>query len=50
MDRSDLEPRILNQASLEISKQYLDCSKAKEHLDWQVSRAFDKSLAETIDG
>jgi CDP-glucose 4,6-dehydratase len=49
MDRSDLEPRILNQASHEISKQYLDCSKAKERLDWQASHTFDEGLVETID-
>jgi CDP-glucose 4,6-dehydratase len=49
MDRSDLEPRILNQGSLEISKQYLDCSKAKERLDWQPTHSFDEGLVETID-
>ena len=48
MDRSDLRPRILNQASREITRQYLDCSRARGRLAWQPAYSLDDALAETI--
>lgn len=48
MGRSGLEPRILNEASSEIPKQYLDCSKARERLSWRSAYSFEEGLAETV--
>ena len=48
MDRQDLEPTILNEASAEIREQYLDCSKAKRLLDWAPRFAVEDGLRETI--
>jgi CDP-glucose 4,6-dehydratase len=49
MKRTDLEPVILNEASLEIPKQYLDCSKAKRVLGWKPRFTLDEGLAKTIE-
>ena len=49
MDAGHLEPRILNQASREISRQYLDCGKARERLEWQPRYSLDDALDETIE-
>jgi CDP-glucose 4,6-dehydratase len=48
MGRSDLELTILNEASNEIPKQFLDCSKAHRVLNWQPGRAFEQGLADTV--
>lgn len=48
MDRPDLEPRVLNQASHEIQRQYLDCGRAKERLGWAPSRTLEEGLRATI--
>jgi len=48
MGRSDLEPQILNQASAEIPRQFLDCEKAARVLGWRSSYPFEAGLAETI--
>ncbi len=48
MGRSDLEPQILNQASAEIPRQFLDCEKAARVLDWRSRFPFEAGLAETI--
>ena len=48
MDRGDLEPTILNEASAEIREQYLDCSKAKQLLGWEPRFALKDGLGETI--
>ena len=45
---SDLEPQILNQASNEIPKQYLDCAKARRMLDWTPRFRLDEGLTEAI--
>ncbi len=47
-DRRDLTPRILNQASHEIPKQFLDCAKARRVLDWRPGFTLDQGLAQTI--
>jgi CDP-glucose 4,6-dehydratase len=48
MDRRDLEPTVLNEATHEIREQYLDCSKAKRVLDWEPRFSLDAGLRETI--
>jgi len=46
--RTDLAPVILGEASHEIPRQYLDCSKAREWLAWKPQRTLDQGLAETV--
>ncbi|MCK6445642.1 MAG: GDP-mannose 4,6-dehydratase [Planctomycetes bacterium] len=46
--RADLAPIVQNQASHEIPKQYLDCSKARAWLDWRPRRTLASGLAETV--
>jgi CDP-glucose 4,6-dehydratase len=48
MGRTDLKPKILNEATHEIPKQYLDCAKARGRMGWRPSATFDEGLAETI--
>jgi CDP-glucose 4,6-dehydratase len=48
LDRRDLEPKILNEASAEIREQYLDCSKARRLLGWEPRFAVEDGLRETI--
>ena len=49
MQRTDLPPVIQNEASHEIPKQFLDCSKARARLDWRPRRTLDQGLRETIE-
>ncbi len=48
MGKSDLKPVIMNEASNEIQKQYLDCSKARQILGWQPAFSLEEGLTETI--
>ena len=48
-DRESLRPEILNQASREIPKQTLDCTKARKVLTWSPRFSLDAALRETID-
>lgn len=48
MNRESLEPVILNQASDEIPRQYLDCTRAREWLGWQPRFGLEEGLRETI--
>lgn len=48
MDRADLEPEIRNEASAEIRAQHLDCTKARETLDWAPRLGIEEGLRETI--
>jgi CDP-glucose 4,6-dehydratase len=48
MDREALQPVILNEASNEIRRQYLDCSKARRLLDWSPRFGMEQGLRETI--
>lgn len=48
MGRSDLEPQIMNQASAEIPRQFLDCEKAARVLGWRSRFPFEAGLSETI--
>jgi CDP-glucose 4,6-dehydratase len=48
MGKSHLEPVILNEATHEIRKQYLDCTKARTLLGWKPRHSLDEGLLETI--
>jgi CDP-glucose 4,6-dehydratase len=48
MGKDSLQPVILNQASHEIPRQYLDCSKGKRALAWEPQFGMDEGLRETI--
>jgi CDP-glucose 4,6-dehydratase len=48
MGRQDLEPVVLNQASHEIPRQYLDCTRARDLLDWRHRFTLEDGLRETI--
>ena len=48
MGAESLEPKILGEASHEIRAQYLDCTKARERLNWSPSWDFEDALAETV--
>lgn len=48
MGRTDLSPVILNEASNEISRQYLDCSKARACLGWDPKFSMEEGLRETV--
>lgn len=48
MDRSDLEPVILDQVRAEIRDQYLDSGKAKARLGWRARHSLEQGLTHTI--
>lgn len=48
MDRSDLEPEILNQASSEIREQYMSSEKARQLLGWVPKFSLSQGLQETV--
>lgn len=48
MGREDLSLTILNQASNEISRQYLDCAKARARMQWAPNWTLDDALRETV--
>jgi CDP-glucose 4,6-dehydratase len=48
MGRPDLAPVILNQATHEIPRQYLDCTRARTTLGWDSRWTLDSALGETI--
>lgn len=48
MGRADLQPMILNEASREIPRQFLDSGKANRVLRWFPAYEFDQALEETI--
>lgn len=48
MDRTDLEPVILNQATHEIPAQYLDCTRARSLMGWAPRFTLEDGLRETI--
>jgi CDP-glucose 4,6-dehydratase len=48
MDRQDLEPIVLNGATHEIQRQYLDCTRARTLLDWRPTRTLEEGLTATI--
>jgi CDP-glucose 4,6-dehydratase len=48
MDRSALPLTIRNEATNEIPKQYLDCTKARRRLNWEPKWTLEDSLGETV--
>ena len=48
MGRPDLEPASLNQASLEIREQYLDCAKTRKRLGWRPRFTFEEGIDRTV--
>ena len=46
--KTSLVPKVLNEATHEIPRQYLDCSKARQLLDWQPKYTQEEGLRETI--
>ena len=46
--RSELEPVVLDQASNEIERQYLDCTKARTVLGWKPAFTLAEALARTV--
>lgn len=48
MGRPELEPRILNEATHEIPRQYLDCAKARRMMGWRPAFALADGLDESI--
>lgn len=48
MEQSGLTPVVLNEASNEIPRQYLDCSKARRLLRWTPRFGMEQGLRETI--
>jgi len=48
MQRTDLAPVVLNEATHEIPKQYLDCTKARSRMGWRPGWGFDDALRETV--
>lgn len=49
MDAELLRPVILNEASHEIPRQYLDCSKARQLLSWRPRFGMEQGLREAIE-
>jgi CDP-glucose 4,6-dehydratase len=48
MNRTDLEPVVLNEAHGEIMHQYLSSEKAKRMLGWEPAASIDDGLKQTI--
>ena len=49
MNRTDLEPLVLDQARAEILDQYLDSSKARRVLGWNARHSLEDGLRRTIE-
>lgn len=49
MGRETPRPVVLNQASHEIPRQFLDCAKARRVLSWQPVFTLEQGLRQTID-
>jgi len=48
MDKTSLVPKVLNEASHEIPRQYLDCSKSRQMLGWRPKFTLEEGLRDTI--
>ncbi|MFN0110120.1 MAG: GDP-mannose 4,6-dehydratase [Blastocatellia bacterium] len=46
--KTHLVPKVMNEASREIHKQYLSCAKAKSMLDWKSKYSLEDGLKEAI--
>jgi CDP-glucose 4,6-dehydratase len=49
LGRPDLQPEVLGQATHEIPRQYLDCSRARQRLGWTPRWTMEDALLETIE-
>ncbi|MEZ6050270.1 MAG: glucose-1-phosphate cytidylyltransferase [Planctomycetaceae bacterium] len=49
MNSTELQPRILNQASNEIPEQFLCADKARDMLGWQPLWSLEEGLSQTVD-
>lgn len=49
VEKPSLELTVLNEATNEIPRQYLDCSKARARLGWQPAYSLESSLRETVE-
>lgn len=49
MKRTYLKPVVLNEATHEIPRQYLDCALARQLLGWRSKYTLEEGLAETIE-
>jgi CDP-glucose 4,6-dehydratase len=49
MNQNSLEPVILNEATHEIPRQFLDCGKARRMFDWRPKHGLEEGLRETIE-
>jgi CDP-glucose 4,6-dehydratase len=49
MGKKDLDPIIMNEATNEINRQYLDCSKARDVLGWKPQYSMSCAMDETIE-
>jgi CDP-glucose 4,6-dehydratase len=48
MGKQSLAPIVLNEASHEILRQYLDCAKARQMLEWAPAYSLEDGLRETV--
>jgi CDP-glucose 4,6-dehydratase len=48
MGKTKLVPQILNEANHEIYSQYLDCTKARQILDWRPAFTMEEGIRATI--
>jgi CDP-glucose 4,6-dehydratase len=48
MERTDLQPKVLNEATNEIPHQFLEAGKARRMLGWEPRRNFEEGLQKTI--
>jgi CDP-glucose 4,6-dehydratase len=48
MGKTHLTPKVLNEASHEIPKQYLDCAKARKTMNWRPRFTLDEGLREAV--
>jgi CDP-glucose 4,6-dehydratase len=49
MNIEGIEPDIRGEATHEIPKQFLDCAKARKHLNWRPRFTFEEALRETVE-
>ena len=48
MGKESLQPVILGEATHEIPKQFLDCTKARARMQWHPAFTFEDGLRETV--
>ncbi len=48
LGRADLEPVVRGEATHEIPRQYLDCTRARTRMQWRPRYTFEEGLRETV--